>query len=82
MSWQNRQKETPRTSARIMKQCKNHADNLNLQQETFHQNLACSRILILLNLKLFKMEKPYVIYFWFAVLIHYKATSVILETFS
>ena len=40
-----------------MKQHKNYVDNLRLHQETFHQNLVCSRRLILLNLQLFQMEK-------------------------
>ena len=40
-----------------MKQHKNYVDNLHLHQETFHQNLTCSRRLILLNLKLNKLKK-------------------------
>ena len=58
---------------------KNQVDSLGLHQEIFQQNLACSRRLILLNPKLFKSLHD--TYFLLAVLIHYKTTSVILETF-
>ena len=70
--------ETLSISTRTMKQHKNHADNLPLQQEIFHQNLPCSRRLIFLILKVFK--SLHITYFLLALLIHYKTTSVILET--
>ena len=37
-----------------MKQHKNHVDNLHQHQETFHENLLCSRRLVLLTLTILK----------------------------
>ena len=61
-----------------MKQHKNHVDNLHQHQETFHENLVCSRRLVLLTLTILK--SLHVKYYSLAVLIHHKTTSVILET--
>ena len=55
MSCRSPPKATSGISERIMKQLKNHVNNLH--QETIHQNLACLRRLILL--KLLKMKKLY-----------------------